>query len=92
MVVFLEVSIIATEELWSSVKVTIGFLGTTLSLGGSKWLPFKNDGGHCVLWDLQCCRYYLIPFPRSVPRHNPVSELFQFLFCSDMDCQLWDLI
>ena len=24
------------------------------SLGGSKHLPFKNDGGHCVLGDLQC--------------------------------------
>ena len=23
------------------------------SLGGSKRLPFKNDGGHCVLGDLQ---------------------------------------
>jgi hypothetical protein len=30
------------------------------SLGGSKLLPFKNDGGHGA-------------FPRSVPRHNPVS-------------------
>jgi hypothetical protein len=27
-----------------------------LSLGGSKLLPFKNDGGHCVLGDIQCCR------------------------------------
>ena len=26
------------------------------SLGGSKLLPFKNDGGHCVLGDFQCCR------------------------------------
>jgi hypothetical protein len=26
------------------------------SLGVSKLLPFKNDGGHCVLGDLQCCR------------------------------------
>ena len=50
------------------------------SLGGSKLLPFKNDGGHCVLGDLQCCRIFLVPFPRSVPWHNPVSELYgQFL-------------
>ena len=43
-------------------------------------LPFKNDGGHCVLGDLQCCRNDLVPFPRSVPRHHPVSELYgQFL-------------
>ena len=50
------------------------------SLGGSKLLPFKNDGGHCVLGDLQCYRNILLPFSRSVTRHNPVSELYaQFL-------------
>ena len=43
-----------------------------MSLGGSKLLPFKNDGGHCVLGDHQCCRHFLVPFPRSVPQHNPV--------------------
>ena len=37
------------------------------SLGGSKLLPFKNEGGHCVLGDLQCCRNVLVPFPRAVP-------------------------
>ena len=26
------------------------------SLGGAKLLTFKNDEGHCVLGDLQCCR------------------------------------
>jgi hypothetical protein len=58
--------------------VTIGFLVRTL--GGSKCLSFKNDGGNCVLGDLQCCRHFLVPFPRSVPQHNPVSELYgQFL-------------
>ena len=31
MVVLLEVSQISTEELWSSVKVTVGFLGTSLA-------------------------------------------------------------
>ena len=41
------------------------------SLCGFKFLPFKNDGGHCVLGDLQGCRHFLLPFPRSVPRHNP---------------------
>ena len=50
------------------------------SLGGSKLLPFKNDGGHCVLGDFQCCINVLLPFSRSVPWHNPVSELYgQFL-------------
>ena len=86
---------ISTEELWSSVRVTIGFLVTFLTkallpqlislagrpaLGSSKLFPFKNYGGHCVLADLQCCRHFLVPFPISVPRHNPVSELYrQFL-------------
>jgi hypothetical protein len=46
------------------------------SLGGSKHLPFKNDWGHCVLGDLQCCRNVVLHFPRSVPRHKPVSELY----------------
>jgi hypothetical protein len=50
------------------------------SLDGAKLLSFKDDGGHCVLGDLQCCRYVLVPFPRSVPRHNLVSEFYrQFL-------------
>ena len=41
---------------------------------------FKNDGDHCVLGDLQCYRNVLVAFPRSVPRYNPVSELYgQFL-------------
>jgi hypothetical protein len=30
--------------------------------------------------DFQCCRNVLVALPRSVPRHNPVSELYgQFL-------------
>jgi hypothetical protein len=72
MIILLEGSPISTEELCSSVRVTIGFLVTSLtkallprllsvassrkSVSGSKLLPFKNDGGHCVLVDLQCCR------------------------------------
>ena len=47
------------------------------SLGGSKILPFNNDGGHYVLGDLQCCRNVLLPFPKSVLRHNPVAALLR---------------
>ena len=48
------------------------------NLCGYKLLPFKSDGGHCVVGDFQS--NILVPFPRSVPRHNPVSELYgQFL-------------
>ena len=51
---------------------------------------FQNDGGHCVLGDLQCCINVLVPFPRSVPRHNPVSELYpQFLLTSWLWFLLW---
>ena len=98
MVVLLEGSPISTEELCSSVRVTIRFLVTSLtkallpqllSLAGRPALGrvlvvpnvfhFKNDG-HCVLGDLQCCRNVLVPIPRSVPRQNPISELYgQFL-------------
>ena len=78
MVVLLEGFSISTEELWSSV---ISFLVTSQtkallpdcsreSLGGFKLLPFRNDGGHRVLGDLQCCRNVLVPFPRTVPLHN----------------------
>ena len=43
-------------------------------------IPNKKDGGLCVLWNFQCCRNDLVPFPRSLPRHVPVSELYgQFL-------------
>ena len=50
-----------------------------MSLDGSKLLPFKNDGDHCVYRDLQCCRHFLYPSP-DMYRHSPVSELYgQFL-------------
>ena len=45
-----------------------------MSLSSSKLLPFKNDG------DLKCYRNVLGPFPRSVSRHNPVSDLYGQFF------------
>ena len=91
MVVLLEGSPISTEELYQSDHRILGHLpdqgpcppiaqfvwtaSSRKSLGGSKLLPFKN-GGHCVLGDFQCCIIVLVPFPRSVPRHSPVSELY----------------
>ena len=39
-----------------------------------------HASGYCVLRDLQCSRNVGAPFPRSVPRHSLVSELYgQFL-------------
>ena len=61
-----------------------------ISLGGSKLLPFKN-GDHCVLGDLQCCRKFLVLFPRSVPRHNPVSELYGQFLCPHA-LSLWGIV
>ena len=50
------------------------------SLGGSKRIPFKNDGGTVFLGSFNATEMFLVPFPKPVPRHNPVSELYgQFL-------------
>ena len=58
---------------WKVLSAQFGWAASSRkSLGGSKLLPFKIDGGPCVLGDLQCCRMFLVPFPRSVPQHNPV--------------------
>ena len=68
------------------------------SLGGYKLLPFKNDGGHCVLGDLQFCRHFLVPFPISVLTQSclwalrTIPSTSWLGFCSDMHCQLWNLI
>jgi hypothetical protein len=70
MVVLPEGSPVSTEELWSSVRVTIGFLFISPSwlfqpLSIYEWRRplcsrgpsmLQKDGGHCVLEDLQCCR------------------------------------
>ena len=67
---------------------------TRKSLGGSKFLPFKHDGGHCLLGDLQCCS-----FPQICASTQSCLGALQTIlstswlgFCSDMHCQLWDLI
>lgn len=50
------------------------------------------------LWRQLCSKNSFVPFPGSVPRHNPVWALQAvpfsswLVFCSDMQCQLWDLI
>ena len=41
----------------------------------TKLLPFKNYGGHCAPGTLQCSIICFAAFPRSVPPHNPISEL-----------------
>ena len=100
MVVLLEGSPISTEELRSSVRVTIRFLFTSLTkallprllslasqpalgrvLVVQNFFHLRMMAAPVFLGDLQCCIHVLVPFPRSVPWHNPVSELYgQFLW------------
>ena len=51
--------------------------GSRKSRGGYKLLPLKNDGGHCVLGDLQWFRNVLVPFPRDTD--NPFDCMAWFL-------------
>ena len=98
MVVLLEGSPIATEELWSSVRVTIGFLVTSLTKALLSWL--LSLVRQLALRSLLMVPYFfhlrmmeatvflgifLVHFSRSVHRHNPVSELYgQFLRPHDL--------
>jgi hypothetical protein len=79
MVVLLNGSPISTEELWNSVRVTIGFMVTSPikallsrllslagrpalgSLAGSKLLPFKIYGDHCVLGTFNAADMFWYP-------------------------------
>ena len=68
------------------------------SLGGSKLLPFKNDGGYCGPVDLQRCRHVFSTLPQiSASTQSCLGALWAIIstswlgFCSDMHCQLWDL-
>jgi hypothetical protein len=118
MVVLLTVFNISTEELWSSVRVTIGFLVTSLtkallprllslagrpssrnSLGGSKLLPVKNDGGPLCSWGPSVLQTFFDILPQicastqSCRGALPAIPSTPWLgCCSDMHCQLWDLI
>ena len=64
--------------------------------GSSTFFPFPNDGAHCALGNFQHSRNCFIPFPRSIPPHNSISEFCrQFLglhgrVSALMHCQLWD--
>ena len=99
MVVLLEGCPISTEELWSSVKVTIGLLVTSLtkallprllSLAGRtalgrvlvvpNFIHLRMMEATVFLGTFNGSDFFLVAFPRSVPRDFPVSELYgQFL-------------
>ena len=92
MVVLLEGSSNSTEELWSSVRMTIVFLVTSLTkallprllslarrpalervLVVPNFLHLRMMEATVFLGP-HISRHFLEPFPRSEPRHNPVSE------------------
>ena len=94
MVVLLEGSPISTEELWSSARVTVGFLGTfltkallpqLLSLARRPALGrvlvvlysfhLRMMEATVFLGTFNVADIFLELLPRSVPRHNLVSEL-----------------
>ena len=84
MVVLLKGSPIPSVELCQSEHQVLGHLpdqgpsprllslGRRPALESISVIPFKVD----VLGDHKCCRNVLVPFPRSVPPHNPVSALY----------------
>ena len=51
------------------------------------WTVWRCRDSYCVLGDLHCYRNFKVTFPRSVPRHNPVSELY-----NSFDLVAWFLL
>ena len=49
-------------------------------LGSSIFFPFPNDEAHRALGNFKHSRNCFVPFPRSIPPHNSISEFYgQFL-------------
>ena len=57
------------------------------NVGGSKSLPFENDGGYRALGRFQCCGHFPVSFFRSLPV-SPVYRPHGLVFTRH---QLWDL-
>ena len=114
MVVLLEGSPISTEELWSSVRVTIRFLVASLtkallprllSLGGQpaqgrvmvvpNFFQLRMMEAIVFVGTFNAAEMFWYPSPdlclntilcRTIPSTSWLG------FCSDIHCQLWDLI
>ena len=41
------------------------------------YFPFRNDVAHCALGNFQHSRNCFIPFPRSMPPHNSISDFYR---------------
>ena len=70
------------------------------SLGGSKLLPFKKDGGHCGLGGPSMLQTFFLEAKLSqicastqscLSALQTIPSTSWFGFWSDMRCQLWDL-
>ena len=72
-----EDSPISTEELWSSFSNSGALSWSPPWPALGRVLVVPNFFHLRMIEDLQCCRHVLVTFPRSVPRHNPVSELYR---------------
>ena len=69
------------------------------SLGCYTFLPFKNNGGHCALGNIQCILIFFCSLAQICASTQSclwalhAVPLTSWLgFCSDMHCQLWDHI
>ena len=98
---------ISTEELWSSVRVTIEFLVTSLPKAllprlfsfqlSETHTSFKNDGATVFLGTTNAAEMFWYLFPdlcldTILVRSSTGNSSSCLGFCSDMHCQLWDLI
>ena len=62
------------------------------SPGGSKLLPCMDDGGHCAHWDLQCLPRNCALIQSCLGGLQTIPWTSWLGLCSDMYCQLWDLL
>ena len=81
MVVLLESAPISTEELWISVRVTIGRV-----LVVQKFFHLRMLKATVFLGTFNAAEMFWYPSP------DLCLDTIMSCFCSDMHCQLWDLI
>ena len=117
MVVLLEGSPLSTEDRWSSDRVTIGFLVTSLtkallpqslSLDGRpalgrvlvvpNFFHLQMMEATVLIGTFKAAEIVLYPSPdlflKTILSQRSTDNSFDFMLglCSDMHCQLWDLI
>lgn len=54
--------------------------------------PFTDDGGHCIHWDLQCCRRFFSTVSQIyVSIQFSLRGLQTWTSCNFISCQIWKL-